>query len=98
MTTNESRQSFRLAILAVLKTDSATWPQPVIYAEHIESDKYRFDACNAPAMPSDAIPWLFVEGDSFGELSGNHEADSHAIEDNMFEAAVNDVNDVFFAR
>jgi hypothetical protein len=95
-TTNESRASFRAAVIAVLTADSASWPQPVIYAEHVEGDKYRFDACNAPAMPSDAILWLAVEGDSFGDLKGDHEADADAIEDNMFEDAVNDVNDAFF--
>lgn len=98
MTTNQSRQSFRAAILAVLGTDSSTWPEPVIYAEHVEGDKYRFDACNAPAMPSCAIPWMFVAADSFGDLTGDHEADADSIEDNMFENAVNDVNDAFFAE
>lgn len=97
MTTNQSRQSFRAAILAVLDADRASWPQPVIYAEHIEGDKYRFDACNEPAMPKDAILWLAVEEDSFGELSGDNEADADGIENNMFEHAVNDVNDAYFA-
>jgi hypothetical protein len=94
-TTNESRASFRAAVLAVLTADSASWPQPVIYAEDIDGEM-RFDASNAPAMPSDAILWLAVEGDSFGDLTGDHEADADAIEDNMFENAVNDVNDAFF--
>jgi hypothetical protein len=98
MTTNESRKSFRNAIFAVLTTDSDRWPQPVIYAEHIEGDKYRFDSCNLPAVPSDAIVWLNVEADSFGQLTGNHEADADSIEDNMFEDAVNDVNDAFLFR
>ena len=97
MTTNESRRTFRNAILAVLTTDTDTWPQPVIYAEHVEGDKYRFDACNAPAMPSDAIPWLYIESDSFGDLSGDDEADADAIESNMFEDAINAVNDAAFA-
>jgi hypothetical protein len=90
-----SRATFRDAVLAVLTADSASWPQPVIYAEDIDGEM-RFDACNAPAMPSDAILWLAVEGDSFGDLTGDHEADADAIEDNMFEDAVNDVNDAFF--
>jgi hypothetical protein len=94
-TTNESRASFRAAILAVLTTESASWPQPVIYAEDIDGEM-RFDACNAPAMPSGAIPWMFIAADSFGDLTGDHEADADAIEDNMFEDAVNDVNDAFF--
>ena len=96
MTANESRKTFRGAVLAVLITDRDTWPEPVIYAEHIEGDKYRFDACNAPAMPSAAIPWLFVSPDSFGDLSGDADADADSIEANMFEAAVNDVNDAHF--
>jgi hypothetical protein len=96
MTTNESRKTFRAAILAVLTTDSDTWPRPVIYAEHIAGDKYRFDSCNAPAMPSDAIPWMFVEPDSFGDLTGDHEADADGIELNMFEHAINDTNDAHF--
>jgi len=96
MTTNESRKTFRAAILAVLTTDSDTWPRPVIYAEHIAGDKYRFNACNAPAMPAAAILWLCVEGDSFGELSGDNEADADGIENNMFEDAVNDVNEAHF--
>ena len=97
MTTNESSRTFRNAVLAVLSTDSDTWPQPVIYAEHVDGDKYRFDACNEPAMPEGAIVWLNVEPDSFGELSGDHEADADSIEANMFESAVNCVNDAFFA-
>jgi hypothetical protein len=97
MTTTESSRTFRNAVLAVLSTDSDRWPQPVIYAEHVEGDKYRFDACNSPAMPSDAILWINVEGDSFGDLTGDHQSDADAIEANMFEDAVNDVNDAFFA-
>lgn len=97
MTASESSRTFRTAVLAVLSTESETWDQPVIYAEHVEGDKYRFDACNAPAMPEDAIVWLYVEADSFGELSGDHEADADGIEANMFEQAVNDVNDAFLA-
>ena len=97
MTTTESRRTFRNAVLAVLSTDSETWPDPVIYAEHIQGDQYRFDACNAAAMPSDAIAWLYVEADSFGELTGDTESDADAIEDNMFEAALNEVNDEFLA-
>ena len=95
MTTHQSRLSFRNAVFAAISTDSDRWPQPVIYAEQVEGDKYRFDACNAPAMPSGAIPWMFVEGDSFGDLTGDHESDADGIEDNMFELAVNDVNDEF---
>jgi hypothetical protein len=97
MTTTESRRTFRNAVLAVLSTDSETWPDPVIYAEHIQGDQYRFDACNAAAMPSDAIAWLYVEADSFGELTGDSESDADAIEDNMFEDALNEVNDEFLA-
>ena len=97
MTTNESSRTFRNAVLAVLSADSDTWPQPVIYAEWVEGDKYRFDACNAGAMPSNAVVWLYVGADSFGELTGDHQADADAIEANMFESAVNDVNDAAFA-
>lgn len=88
-TTTTTASSFQSAILAVLATDSARWPQPVIYAEEINGEM-SFDACNAPAMPSDAIPWMFVEGDSFGELTGDHEADAAGIAANMYEQAVND--------
>jgi hypothetical protein len=96
MTTNESRASFRNAILAVLNADRASWPQPVIYAENVEGDKFIFGACNDPAMPSDAIPWMQCEEDSFGDLTGDNEADADSIEDNLFELAVNDVNDSFW--
>jgi hypothetical protein len=48
-------------------------------------------------MPSDAILWINVEGDSFGDLTGDHQSDADAIEANMFEDAVNDVNDAFFS-
>ena len=97
MTTTESSRTFRQAVLKVLTTESDRWPQPVIYAEHVEGDKYRFDACNAPAMPADAVAWLYVESDSFGDLTGDNDADADGIEANMFEQAVNDVNDAFFA-
>lgn len=49
-------------------------------------------------MPSDAILWMSVEPDSFGDLSGDNETDADAIEGNLFEDAVNDVNDEFFSR
>ena len=91
-TTIATRTSFRSAILAVLECDSASWPQPVIYAQDIDGAMI-FDACNAPAMPSDAIPWMYIEADSFGDLSGNNEDDAAGIDLNMFEAAVNDTND-----
>jgi hypothetical protein len=91
-TTTSTNRSFRAAVLAALSTDSATWPQPVIYAQEIDGEMI-FDACNAPAMPQDAIPWMHVESDSFGDLTGDHEADSHAIECNMFDQAANDTLD-----
>lgn len=91
-TTTTTASSFQSAILAVLSTDSASWPQPVIYAEEIDGEM-KFDAANAPAMPSDAIPWLYVEADSFGDLSGDHEADAGGIAVNMYEQAVNDTLD-----
>jgi hypothetical protein len=96
MTTTQSRASFRDAILSVLNADRASWPQPIIYAEHIGGDKFLFGACNAPARPSDSILWLAVEEDSFGDPTGDNEADADAIEDNLFEQAINDVNDSFF--
>ena len=86
--TADTSRSFRTAILAVL-TSGDRWPQPVIYAYDIDG-VMMFAACNHPAMPSDALPWMFVEGDSFCDLTGDHEADSHGIECNMFEDAVND--------
>jgi hypothetical protein len=88
--TTATRRSFNAALVSVLSTDSDRWPQPVIYAQDIDGEM-TFDACNLPAMPSDAIPWLNVEGDSFGELTGNHQADADGIEANSFEQAVNDV-------
>lgn len=90
--TTETASSFQSAILAVLSTDPARWPQPVIYAEEIDGEM-RFDACNAPAMPSDAIPWMFVEGDSFGDLTGDHESDAGGITVNLYEQAINDTLD-----
>lgn len=95
-TTTATRRSFNAAILAVLSTESDRWPQPVIYAEESGADMI-FGACNAPATPADAIVWLNVEGDSFGELTGDHQADADGIECNMFDDAVNDVNDAFLA-
>ena len=91
-TTTETASSFETAILAALSTDPARWPQPVIYAEEIDGEM-RFDACNAPAMPSDAIIWMFVEGDSFGDLTGDHESDAGGIAVNLYEQAVNDTLD-----
>lgn len=97
MTTTQSSQSFRNAVLAALSTNSETWPQPLIFAEQVEGDKFRFGACNAPEMPSEAVAWLYVESDSFGDLTGDHESDADSIEANMFEQAVNDVNEAFLA-
>lgn len=88
--TNATRRSFNAALVSTLSTDSDRWPQPVIYAEDIAGEMI-FSACNAPAMPSDAIVWLHVEGDSFGDLTGDHQADANGIEANSFELAVNDV-------
>ena len=92
--TTATRRSFNAALVSVLSTDSDRWPQPVIYAQDIDGEM-TFDACNAPAVPSDAIVWLNVEGDSFGELTGNHQADADGIEANSFEDAVNDVIEAF---
>lgn len=91
-TTTQTATSFQSAILAVLTTESDRWPQPVIYAEEIDGEM-RFDACNAPAMPNDAILWMAVEGDSFGELTGDYETDAGGIATNMYEQAVNDTLD-----
>lgn len=93
MTTDESRKSFRAAVHSVLTTDRETWPEPVIYAEYVGGDVYRFGACNAPALSGDEIVWIHVEPDHFGELSGDPDADADGIEANMFEQAWNDVND-----
>ena len=92
-TTAESRASFRQAVLDVLTTDRETWPDPVIYAEYVGDDKYRFGSCNAPALSGDEIVWMHVEPDSFGGLTGDDAADADGIEDNMFEQAVNDCAD-----
>jgi hypothetical protein len=97
ITATKSRETFRNAVLAILDTDSNDWKNPVIYAQNVDGDKYLFDSCNAIAMPSDAIPWLYVEADSFGDLTGDHETDAAGIELNMFEQAINDVNDACFA-
>ena len=91
-TTTDTAASFQSAILAVLSTESDRWPQPVIYAEEIDGEM-RFDASNAPAVPSDAIAWLYVEGDSFGCLTGDHESDAGGIAANMYEQAVSDTLD-----
>ena len=91
-TTPDTSRSFQAAILNVLSTESDRWPQPVIYAEEVDGEM-RFDACNAPAMPSDAIAWMHVEEDSFGDLTGDHEADANGIALNMYEQAVNDTLD-----
>ena len=96
-TTPKTANSFQSAILEVLSTDSDRWPQPVIYAEEIEGEMV-FDACNAPAMPYDAIAWLYVQGDSFGDLSGDHEADAAGISVNVYEQAVNDILDAHRAH
>lgn len=103
----DTRGSFRNAVLAVLSTDRGTWPNPVIYAEAAQIEgpypvesEIRFHACNAPAMPTDcdALPWLYVEADSFGDLTGDHEADALGIEINMYEQAIDDVIDAFVVR
>lgn len=103
-TSTDTRRSFRNAILAVLSTDRDTWPEPVIYAEAAQVEgpypvesEIRFHACNAPAMPTngDAVVWLYVEADTFGDLTGCAEIDAHGIELNMFEQAINDVIDAF---
>lgn len=91
-TTTATSTSFQTAIFAVLSTASDCWPQPVIYAEEIDGEM-RFDACNAPAMPSDATPWMFVQADSFGDLTGDHESDARGICSNLYEQAVNDIRD-----
>jgi len=91
-TTTETVTSFQKAILAVLSTDNSTWPQPVIYAEEINGEM-NFGACNAPAMPDDAIAWVYVQSDTFGELTGNHEYDAGGIAANMYEQAVSDILD-----
>ena len=90
--TNATRSSFNRAVLAVLSTSSDRWPQPVIYAEDINGDMV-FGACNAPATPADAIVWINVEGDSFGELTGDHQSDADGIEANCYEGAVSDIED-----
>lgn len=89
-TTESTRLSFNAAVRAVLATESDRWPQPVIYAEEING-VMTFGACNAPATPSGAIVWLNVEGDSFGELTGDHQADADGIESNCYEEAVSDI-------
>lgn len=91
-TTTTTASSFQSAVLAVLATDSDRWPQPVIYAEEIDGEM-RFGACNQPALSGDEIVWLYVDGDSFGELTGDHEADAVGIALNMYEQAVNDTLD-----
>lgn len=91
-TTPQTASTFQTAVLAVLSTDPDRWPQPVIYAEEIDGEM-RFDASNEPAMPADAIPWLYVQGDSFGDLTGDHDSDACGIAVNMYETAVGDTLD-----
>ena len=92
-TTAESRATFRQAIFDVLTTDRDTWPNPVIYAEYVGNDHYRFGACNEAALGGDEIIWMHVDPNSFGGLTGDAEADALGIETNMFEDAVNDCAD-----
>lgn len=89
-TTEATRRSFNAAIVAVLSTESDRWPEPVIYAEEINGEMI-FGACNKPALGGEGIVWLQVEGDSFGELSGDHQTDADGIEAKSYEDAVNDI-------
>lgn len=95
--TTDTASSFQSAIFDAISTDSARWPQPVIYAEEIAGEM-RFGACNQPALSGDEIVWLHVDGDSFGELTGDHEADAGGIATNMYEQAVNDTLDEIALR
>jgi hypothetical protein len=91
-TTPQTASSFQSAVLAILSTDSESWPQPVIYAEDVEGEMV-FGACNAPALGGDEIVWMYVQADSFGELTGDHESDASGIAVNLYEQAVNDTLD-----
>jgi hypothetical protein len=88
-TTQATRRSFNAAVLAVLSSDRDSWPSPVIYAEEVDGEM-RFGACNQPALGGDEIVWLCVEGDSFGDLTGDHQADADGIEANCYDQAVSD--------
>jgi hypothetical protein len=92
----KSRESFRDAILALLKASPHAWPQPVIYAVTADGGAYRFDVCNAPAMPKDAIPWIYPEPGSFGSTGMDLAGEADFITDTMFEAAINAVSDSDF--
>jgi hypothetical protein len=89
-TTDNTRRTFNAAIREILSTDSDRWPQPVIYAEKNAAGEMVFGACNAPALGGSEIVWLHVEPDSFGDLSGDAQADADGIEANCYEQAVQD--------
>lgn len=88
--TKNTRKSFNAALVAVLESTPAEWPQAVIYAENLDGEM-RFDAANAPAMPGNATVWMYVEPDSFGELIGDAQDDADGIEANCYEQAVMDI-------
>lgn len=88
--TENTRKSFNAALVAVLTADSDSWPQPVIYAD-CKAAEICFGACNRPAMPEDAVVWMYVEPDAFGELSGCAQDDADGIEANMYDQAVLDI-------
>ena len=92
----QSRESFRNAVYDAITADLCRWPQPVIYAKKSDNGEFLFRACNAAALCGDEIVWLHVEPDSFGVLSDNPDADADGIKSNMFEQAINDINDADF--
>jgi len=95
--TDSTRRSFNAAVKTVLESNRSEWPQPVIYAEE-RAGEMIFAACNAPALGGEEIVWMYVESDSFGDLSGDAQSDADGIEANNYEQAVSDIEDEIGSR
>lgn len=86
--TQNTRDTFTAAIYATL-THLDTWRESVIYAEDV-GGVMTFDAAPRALMPKGAVPWLYVEPDSFGDLDDDLQAIAEEVCFNMFEDAVQD--------
>lgn len=98
--TKNTRSTFNAAILEAIEylDSDAEMTNPVIYAREDEGeDEMVFEFGSEIHLQGDAegesIVWFHVEGDSFGELSGDHKADADGIEANCFEEAVGSIED-----
>lgn len=90
--TENTKSTFERAVQTVIEMEGQ-WPEPSIYAYLQDDGQMVFDCAPKTAMPRGVTLWLVATPDSFGDLTGDHQEDAFAIAAEMYEQAVQDVQD-----